>query len=233
MGLLHLVSARRAGVAGMGESVGGAARFDDLPGERQPVNNGRAQSRVGECLCPRGERLIGGDRDGRALFSLGENLKQQFRTAPVQLRIPELSSQESGAATLDFAESEVVAREKRGRLSVRNPSTIGSLDALYAAWLKTRSGSACRNSGPAWRRAAATAASPAPRVCVRRAPPRRSARGSAAAGSIARFCGDVTDAPPDDALVRKPNGWRRFVGKTEETLRKMTCDEDPLSSDAR
>jgi len=49
-----------------------------------------------------GERLIGGNGDGRALFSLGENLKQQFRSASVQLQIPELSSQESGAATLDF-----------------------------------------------------------------------------------------------------------------------------------
>jgi len=35
------------------ESVGGGAGLDDLAGERQSVHNRSAQSRVGECLCPR------------------------------------------------------------------------------------------------------------------------------------------------------------------------------------
>ena len=31
----------------------------------------------------RGERLVGGDRDGRAFLALGENLEQQLRAAAV------------------------------------------------------------------------------------------------------------------------------------------------------
>jgi hypothetical protein len=84
--LLPLLAGRRSacrlGAAGVGETVGGAAGFDDLPGERQPVNNGGAQSRIGECLCPGREGLVGGNGDGRAFLPLSENLKQQFRAAP-------------------------------------------------------------------------------------------------------------------------------------------------------
>jgi hypothetical protein len=40
------------------------------------------------------EWLVGGDRDCRALFSLGEDLKQQFCTAPVQLQIAQLVDQD-------------------------------------------------------------------------------------------------------------------------------------------
>jgi hypothetical protein len=76
--------------AGVGEPVGVASGFDDLPGECQPVDNGSAQPWVGESLCPRREWLVGGDCDGRALFSLGENLKQQFGAAPVQLQVAQL-----------------------------------------------------------------------------------------------------------------------------------------------
>ena len=36
---------RRLDVAGVGAPVGGAAGFDDLPGERQSVDNGSAQPR--------------------------------------------------------------------------------------------------------------------------------------------------------------------------------------------
>lgn len=40
-------SACGASVSGMGESKGGVAGFDDLSGERQPVDNRRAWARVG------------------------------------------------------------------------------------------------------------------------------------------------------------------------------------------
>ena len=36
------------------------------------------------------ERLVGGDRDGRAFLALGENLEQQLRAAAVQLQVPQL-----------------------------------------------------------------------------------------------------------------------------------------------
>ena len=45
------------------------AGFDDLSGEGQPVDDGRAQSWVGEGLGPRGERFVGGDRHCRAFFT--------------------------------------------------------------------------------------------------------------------------------------------------------------------
>jgi hypothetical protein len=57
--------------------------------QHQSVDNGRAWPRVGECLCPRREWLVGGDRDRRTFLAFGENLKQQFRSAPIQLQIPE------------------------------------------------------------------------------------------------------------------------------------------------
>jgi hypothetical protein len=72
----------------VGEPVGHGAGLDDLPGERQTVNNRRAQSRVGECRFQ--ERLVRGDRDGRAFFSLSENLEKQLGSAPVQLKISQL-----------------------------------------------------------------------------------------------------------------------------------------------
>ena len=85
---------RRLDGAGVGEPVGGAAGFDDLPGERQPVDDGSAQPRIGECLCPGREWLVGGDRDGRTFFAFGENLKQQFRTTPVQLKVSQFIDQD-------------------------------------------------------------------------------------------------------------------------------------------
>ena len=36
------------------------------------------------------ERLVGGNRDGRAFFPFSENLEQQLGSAPVQLKISQL-----------------------------------------------------------------------------------------------------------------------------------------------
>src|SRR6478736_6741818 len=51
------------GFPGVGEAVGSGAGFDDLSGEGQAVHDRGTESRVGECLCPRGEGLVGGDRN--------------------------------------------------------------------------------------------------------------------------------------------------------------------------
>ena len=83
-----------ASFAGVGQPVGGGAGFDDLPGEGQPVDDGRAQPWVGEGLGPRGERLVGGDRHRRAFFTFGEDLEQQLRAAPVQLQVAQLVDQD-------------------------------------------------------------------------------------------------------------------------------------------
>jgi hypothetical protein len=39
-------------------------------------------------------RLVGGDRDGRALLAFGENLEQQFCAAAIQLHVPQLVDQD-------------------------------------------------------------------------------------------------------------------------------------------
>ena len=44
---------------------------------------------VGEDLGPGGEGLVGRDRDGRFLLALGQDLKEQFGAAAVQLYVPE------------------------------------------------------------------------------------------------------------------------------------------------
>jgi hypothetical protein len=36
---------------------------------------------------PSGERFVGGDRDGRALFAFGENLEEEFGAAPVEFHV--------------------------------------------------------------------------------------------------------------------------------------------------
>jgi hypothetical protein len=46
------LSAGGAPLAGVGQPVGGGAGLDDLPGEGEPVDDGRAEARVGEGLGP-------------------------------------------------------------------------------------------------------------------------------------------------------------------------------------
>jgi hypothetical protein len=59
----------------VGEAVGLGAGFDDGAVEGEPVDDGRAESGVGEGFGPAGERLVGGDRDGVFLFAFGEDLE--------------------------------------------------------------------------------------------------------------------------------------------------------------
>jgi hypothetical protein len=74
----------------VGQPVGGRAGLDDLSGEGEPVDDGRAEPRVGEGLGPAGERLVRGDGDCRSLFSLGEYLEELFGAAAVEFQISQL-----------------------------------------------------------------------------------------------------------------------------------------------
>lgn len=67
----------------MGEPVAGGSGFDDLAGEGESVNDGGAESWVGEGRGPAGERLVGGDRDRGALLPFGEDLEERFGAAQV------------------------------------------------------------------------------------------------------------------------------------------------------
>src|SRR5271169_3180333 len=76
-------------VAGLGgaQPVGVGAGGDDVGVEGEPVDDGGAEPGVGEGGCPLGEGGVGGDRDGGAFFSFGEDLEQQFGTAAVELEV--------------------------------------------------------------------------------------------------------------------------------------------------
>ena len=96
---------------------------DDLAVEGEPVDDGGAESGVGGGLGPAGERLVGGDRDGRFLLPLGEDLEQQLGPAAVQLEVSELVADEE----IDAA----VASDRLGRClsSAASTSSLTSLDA--------------------------------------------------------------------------------------------------------
>jgi hypothetical protein len=57
------------GRAGLGEPVAGGSALDDLPGVGEPVDDGRAEPRVGEGLGPaiRGWHMFGLENPGRCL----------------------------------------------------------------------------------------------------------------------------------------------------------------------
>ena len=60
----------------------------------EPVDDGGAESGVGEGLRPGGERLIGGDGDRGAFFSFGEDLEEELGAAAVQLQVSQFIDQE-------------------------------------------------------------------------------------------------------------------------------------------
>lgn len=62
----------------MGETLGVGAGFEDGVVEGEPVDDRCTQPGVGEGLRPSGEGFVRGNRDGAVLFSLGEDLKEQF-----------------------------------------------------------------------------------------------------------------------------------------------------------
>jgi len=62
----------------VGEAVAGGAGFDDVAVEGEAVDDGGAESGVGERLRPAGERFVGGDRDAVLLFTLGEDFEQPW-----------------------------------------------------------------------------------------------------------------------------------------------------------
>ena len=119
-------------LAGVSEAVAGGAGFDDGAVEGEPVDDRRAEARVGEGLGPPGERLVRRDRDGGLLFPLGENLEEKFRAAAIQFHVSEFINAEQVHAT--------VAGDSAGKLLF-----VGSFDQLETA--RTRSMTLPRQRG--------------------------------------------------------------------------------------
>jgi hypothetical protein len=71
----------------VGQAVAGGAGFDDVAGEGEPVDDGRAEPWVGEGLGPAGEGFVGGDGDGVAFLAFGQDLEEQFGAAAVQAEV--------------------------------------------------------------------------------------------------------------------------------------------------
>jgi hypothetical protein len=57
--------------------------------EGDTVDDGRDEAGAGEHGAPLAEGQVGGDRDRRAFFTFGDDLKQQFRSARVDLDVSE------------------------------------------------------------------------------------------------------------------------------------------------
>src|SRR5262249_55756122 len=90
------------GLPGFGgaQPVGVGAGVDDVGVEGEPVDDGRAEPRVGEGGGPLGEGGVGRDRDGGAFFAFGEDLEQQLGAAPVQLEVAQLVQAEQADAAV-------------------------------------------------------------------------------------------------------------------------------------
>jgi hypothetical protein len=70
---------------GMGEPVGLGSGLDDGAVVGEPVDDRSAQAGIGDGLGPVAEGLVGGDRDAGVFRAFGQELEEQFGTAPVQL----------------------------------------------------------------------------------------------------------------------------------------------------
>ena len=73
----------------MGEAVGVGAGFDDGAFEGEPVDDGGAESWVGEGFGPAGEGFVGGDGHGCFLFPFGEDLEEELGAAFVEFHVSE------------------------------------------------------------------------------------------------------------------------------------------------
>jgi hypothetical protein len=51
--------------------IGVSSSLDDVPAERESVNDSRTQAWVGECLGPRTEAVVRGDGHAVLLFAFG------------------------------------------------------------------------------------------------------------------------------------------------------------------
>ncbi len=75
--------------AAVSEAVGLGAGLEDVAAEGEPVDDGGAESGVGEGLAPAGEGVVGGDGDGVLLLAFGEDLEEEFGAAAVELHVAE------------------------------------------------------------------------------------------------------------------------------------------------
>ncbi len=73
--------------AGGAESVGQGAGVDDVGSEGEAVHDGCGQAGVGERVAPFAERGVGRTGDGGALFTGGDDLKEQLSTAGVEVDV--------------------------------------------------------------------------------------------------------------------------------------------------
>src|SRR5919108_3260158 len=76
--------------SGGAQPVGVGAGVDDVRVEGEPVDDGGAEPGVGEGGGPFAEGGVGGDGDGGAFFSFGEDLEQQLGAAAVELEVAQL-----------------------------------------------------------------------------------------------------------------------------------------------
>src|SRR6516162_6785661 len=121
-------------VAGCGgaQPVGVGAGGDDVRLEGEPVDDGRAEPRVGEGAGPFAEGGVGRDRDGGAFLAFGEDLEQQLGAAPVQLEVTQLvqAEQVDAAVAGDGAGQGLVVGgldefvDQRGGGDVPDPVTV-------------------------------------------------------------------------------------------------------------
>jgi hypothetical protein len=62
---------------------------NNIAAEGAAVDDGDAESGVGEGLAPAGERSVGGDRDGVLLLAFGEDLEEELGGTPIQFHLAE------------------------------------------------------------------------------------------------------------------------------------------------
>lgn len=121
-----------SGAAGGLESIGLGAGLDDVGVEREPVDDGRGEARIGEGGAPFGEGGVGGTRDGCPLLAGGDDLKQQLGATRVEPDVADLVKAEqvqAGVATDDAGELFVVGCldqfvDQRGGGDVADPSSL-------------------------------------------------------------------------------------------------------------
>ena len=78
----------------MGESVAGGAGLDDVAVVGEAVNDGGAQSRVGEGPGPARERFVADDGHGGTFLPFGQHLEEELGSSAVELEVAELVDQE-------------------------------------------------------------------------------------------------------------------------------------------
>lgn len=114
----ELVTQDSVGDDSLGCPLGLGAGLEDVAAEGEPVDDGGAESGVGEGLAPAGEGVVGGDDDGVLLLAFGEDLEEEFGAAAVELHVAEFVDAEqvrlAGAGVTDQAERQALLHSLAG-----------------------------------------------------------------------------------------------------------------------